>query len=86
MSYRHLPLCCACGQTPDRIVEVGFSDEHELVIHWWCSECERVRSVSKPLTECWQDCPAPDAAPARAFDPVAEDARFLESIGIRYLE
>lgn len=75
MSYRHLPLRCACGQTPDRIVEVGFTDDHELVIHWWCSECNRVVCASKPLTECWKECPKPE---------IVDDVRFLQRIGVRF--
>jgi hypothetical protein len=75
MSYRHLSLSCACGQTPDRIVEVGFTDHHELVIHWWCSVCNRVVCVSRPLTECWKDCPEPE---------IVDDARFLQRIGVRF--
>src|SRR5580700_675154 len=92
MSYRHLPLTCECGEVPARILEVGFTAEHELVIHYWCSQCNRVVCVSKPFTECWRECPQPAgsqaapaiAGPAQPVDPTAEDARFLQSIGATF--
>lgn len=81
MSYRALPLACYCGERPDRILEVGFTSERTLVVHYWCSACSRVLFVSKGLEECVQDCPKPDDtdAPPQA---AAEDARFLQSMGI----
>lgn len=81
MSYRHLPLTCECGQIPARILEVGFTAEHELVIHYWCAECKRVVCVSKPLAECWKDCPQPPAEELME-DPAFGDAKFLQSIGV----
>jgi hypothetical protein len=91
MSYRHLPLTCECGEVPARILEVGFSTQHELVVHYWCSECRRVVCVSKPFTECWRECPpevAHDApgipGQAKPVDPTAEDALFLQSIGVTF--
>ena len=75
MSYRHLPMSCEAGHTPSRIVEVGFTDDHELVVHFWCEECNRVVYVSKPLSDCWRDCPGPEAI---------SDAQFLQSLGIRF--
>jgi hypothetical protein len=91
MSYRHLPLTCECGEVPARILEVGFSTQHELVVHYWCSECRRVVCVSKPFTECWRECP-PEVAhdgpgipgQAKPVDPTAEDALFLQSIGVTF--
>jgi hypothetical protein len=85
MSYRHLDLCCGCGEPPDRIDEVGFTDEHELVIHWWCLRCRKVVYVSKPLSECWRDCPKPDVGKEAAESAYrSADARFLQSIGARF--
>jgi len=90
MSYRHLPLICDCGEVPDRILEVGFTAGHELVVHYWCSVCHRAVYFSKALPDCWRDCPEPEAAPqppaAQAVEAAAADARFLRSIGIRCLE
>lgn len=93
MGYRHLSLCCKCGQAPTRIDEVGLTDDHELVIHWWCEECKRVVYASKSLAECWQDCPKADV-PVPVERPAAVssaaqsryDDRFLKSLGIRVLE
>lgn len=88
MGYRHLSLCCRCGQVPSRIDEVGLTDDHEIVIHWWCEECKRVVYASKSLADCWRDCPPvravesghqiPEEALRSAFD-----AQFLEKMGIR---
>lgn len=60
MNYKHLSLRCDCGEVPERLVEVGFSDDHHLVVHWWCEKCERIVYTTKPLTECWLECPAKD--------------------------
>jgi hypothetical protein len=91
MSYRHLPLTCECGEVPARILEIGFTAEHELVIHYWCSACHRVVCVSKPFTECWRECPQPEVlqrAPRLATQTrtaeSAEDSRFLQSIGVTF--
>ena len=81
MSYRALPLACYCGERPDRILEVGFTSEQTLVVHYWCSACSRVLFVSKGLTECIDDCPAADPNEPVPQE-VADDARFLQSMGI----
>jgi hypothetical protein len=93
MGYRHISLCCKCGNPPNRIDEVGLTDDHELVIHWWCDECKRVVYASKSLADCWQECPkevspAPAAAAAAEPDLLDQklescfDSQFLESLGI----
>jgi len=81
MSYRPLPLSCYCGEVPDRILEVGFTSDRHMVIHYWCSSCSRVLFVSRTLAECEHDCPPPDDAVTRSAQD-AEDVRFLQSIGI----
>jgi len=75
MSYRHFSLACGCGAPPARIEEVGVTDDRELVIHWWCDECQKVVFASKTLADCWRDCPPPDAR-------TNFDSQFLESIGV----
>ena len=88
-NYRYLPLCCQCGETPDHIDEVGFSEDHQLVIHWWCSRCRRVVHASKPLCDCWRDCPGPeDSLESRlsALEKLgfgSSDESFLRAIGVR---
>ncbi len=89
MNYRHLSLHCHCGEIPDRIAEVGFTDDHNLVIHWWCTQCQKVVFVAKSLTECWRHCPSVNHSldivlPKLDLDAMAdEDADFLRSIGVR---
>jgi hypothetical protein len=80
MSYRPIPLSCYCGEAPDRILEVGFTSDRHMVIHFWCSSCSRVLFLSRTLEECEGDCPPPDEA-ARSRE-AADDSRFLQSIGI----
>ncbi|MGO9229567.1 MAG: hypothetical protein ACLQKA_10220 [Bryobacteraceae bacterium] len=61
------------------------TDERELVIHWWCEECQKVVYASKSLADCWRECPQPQSQSeeqARA----GFDERFLESIGVRLLD
>jgi hypothetical protein len=91
MGYRHLSLLCRCGLAPSRIDEVGLSHDHELVIHWWCDACQRVVYASKPLTECWWDCPdagstGPPQYPVVHAADCGYDDDFLKSLGIRAIE
>jgi hypothetical protein len=79
MNYRAMPLECYCGEKPEQILEVGFTSDHHMVIHYWCSACNRVVFVTRTLEECREFCPAADGDAAIA---AAEDARFLESLGI----
>jgi hypothetical protein len=80
MGYRALPFTCFCGEAPDRILEVGLTSDHSMVVHFWCSACSRVVFSSKSLDECAAECPKADVAEVKL---AAEgDARFLESIGI----
>ena len=81
MSYRPLPLACFCGEVPDRILEVGFTSDKHVVIHFWCSSCSRVLFVTKTLDECEKECPPPDADFVM-YSQDDEDARFLQSLGI----
>ena len=52
------------------------TDDHELVIHWWCEDCRKVVWASKSLSDCWRECPKTDEGPKF-------DAEFLHSIGVR---
>ena len=79
MNYRAMPLECYCGKAPDQILEVGFTSDHKMVIHYWCSACNRVIFSSRSLAECREFCPQPDIDPVIAD---SEDARFLASLGI----
>jgi hypothetical protein len=80
MGYKALQLACYCGQTPDRILEVGVTSDRNLVVHFWCSACSRVLFISKSLEECGENCPPPDVE--ADTQSAAEDARFLQSLGI----
>jgi hypothetical protein len=80
MGYRALPLTCFCGEAPDRILEVGFTSQRDMVVHFWCSACNRVLFITKPLEECLAECPEAEEEDTRLT--AAEDARFLESLGI----
>jgi hypothetical protein len=79
MNYRAMPLECYCGEAPEQILEVGFTSDHHMVIHYWCSACNRVVFLTRTLDECRDFCPLPDVDTAAA---AADDVRFLESLGI----
>jgi hypothetical protein len=70
---------------PSRIDEVGLTDDHELVVHWWCEDCKRVVYASKSLADCWQDCPKAELPREIPENTLAEafDAQFMQSIGVR---
>jgi len=51
-----------------------------MVVHFWCSSCSRVLFISQSLDDCGQACPPPDTEAKMQF--AAEDARFLQSLGI----
>jgi hypothetical protein len=78
MSYRHFSLACRCGEPPSRIEEVGVTDDHELVIHWWCDQCKKLVYASKTLADCWREAPATEETEIADFDK-----RFLERVGIK---
>jgi hypothetical protein len=80
MDYRAMQFTCHCGQTPDRILEIGFTSERHMVVHFWCAACSRVLFISQPLDECAQACPPPDTE--SETQSASEDARFLQSLGI----
>ena len=88
MRFRRLPLICECGHAAKSVHAVGFTSEYELVIHWTCAKCRKQAYLVKPLADCCKQCPDPDdpdavSLPNLACDPRAEDARFLQSLGIR---
>jgi hypothetical protein len=79
-----MQLACYCGQVPERILEVGFTSNRHVVVHFWCSACSRVLFRSHSLDECEKACPPSDQEAERRS--AAEDARFLNSIGIAAAE
>ena len=80
MGYRAMQFACCCGDPPDQILEIGFTSDRMMVVHFWCSACHRVIYMAQSLEECWQECPPTDA---RADSlSAAEDERFLQSLGI----
>jgi len=85
MYFETLRLRCECGRPTRGIREVGFTTDHQLVLHWRCSGCKRQVYVVKPLSECWRDCPSdPELlATTEAENVEAEDAKFLQSVGIK---
>ena len=84
MRYETLQLHCECGQHTTRIREVGFTADHQLVLHWRCVACKKYVYVVKSLSDCWRDCPqeeVPQGEPAK--DAMREhDIRFLRSLGV----
>jgi hypothetical protein len=88
MRFRRLNLTCQCGQTATRFHAVGFTSQYELVVHWVCCKCRKHAYLVKPFSDCCKQCPDPgdtNVSPLTetGFDAHAEDARFLQSLGIR---
>ena len=85
MKFRPLELICECGFPAQGFHEVGFTSEYEMVIHWTCTACRREAYLVKSLADCCKQCPDQEEAASRAvpFDARAEDAKFLQSLGIR---
>jgi hypothetical protein len=88
MSYQYLAVRCNCGEIPENLAEVGFTGDHQLVIHWWCAECKKLMYIAKPLEECWQECPGEGLSLDAALERLAgaqdnADQEFLHSIGVR---
>ena len=86
MRYETLQLNCECGQHTTRIREVGFTADHQLVLHWRCLACKKYVYVVKSLSDCWRDCPQESEegkAPASNDSAIHEhDLRFLRSLGV----
>ena len=79
MAYRAIPLSCCCGEVPEQILEVGFTSDCNLVVHYWCSACNRVMFTSVSPEQCRLLCPSPEEDPEHAL---SQDAEFLRSLGI----
>ena len=85
MRYETLQLHCECGQPTTRIREVGFTADHQLVLHWRCVACKKYVYVVKALSDCWRDCPQEDErkTPEVATEVMPDfDLRFLRSLGV----
>ena len=86
MRYETLQLHCECGQHTTRVREVGFTADHQLVLHWRCMACKKYVYVVKSLSDCWRDCPREEEMKG-AGDLSQElmrenDIRFLRSLGV----
>jgi hypothetical protein len=89
MRSQGLSFLCKCGRRPFRITEVGLTSDHQLLVLWWCVGCRKMVGVTKPLSECWRDCPkhAPSGRMMVEGDIyTGEDARFLAAIGVKFPE
>lgn len=89
MRYETLQLSCECGQHTTRIREVGFTADHQLVLHWRCLACKKYVYVVKSLSDCWRDCPQQPETETEPVGAVSDesvirehDARFLRSLGV----
>ncbi|HEY7388174.1 MAG TPA: hypothetical protein VH640_06680 [Bryobacteraceae bacterium] len=87
MRYETLQLSCECGQHTTRIREVGFTADHQLVLHWRCLACKKYVYVVKSLSDCWRDCPQQEEGkqitPHTKESVLREnDLRFLRSLGV----
>ena len=91
MQYRALSFSCECGQAPLRITQVDLTEDHQLLIRWWCAGCKKMVFATKPLAECCKDYPTTASngimiIEGGELDPGSEDARFLQSLGVKLPE
>ena len=89
MKCRRLRLSCPCGRAAKQVTGIGFSPDHQLIVYWRCVRCKNRVYVTKPLSDCWRECPGddeeiPDDLFTAATD--ADDLKFLRSMGVRYPE
>ena len=85
MRYETLQLSCECGQHTTRIREVGFTADHQLVLHWRCLACKKYVYVVKSLSDCWRDCPQEEGSKSAVSNDAVlheHDLRFLRSLGV----
>ena len=82
MSYQPMFLACNCGAIPSQILEVGFTDEREVVVHAWCENCQRVTCLTRPIADCAPARQVPVACVVLESDCENGDASFLRSLGI----
>ena len=90
MTYLTLSLECQCGRPASSIQEVGFTNDHQLIMRWRCPKCKKNAYVLKPLNDCWKDCPTDEeiheGAESTPEMPHVTDQQFLHSLGIRFLD
>ena len=94
MTYLTLSLECECGRPASNVQEIGFTNDHQLIMRWRCSKCKKHAYVLKPLEECWKECPA-EAEGNQGLETKVErtreeieqsDAQFLQAIGVKLPE
>jgi hypothetical protein len=90
MTYRTLSLQCHCGRPSASIKEVGFTSDHQLVLHWRCPDCKSYVYGLKPLNDCWQVCPTEEESDGDTVmsnqDIEKLDAQFLQDLGVTFLD
>ena len=94
MTYLTLSLECECGRSAASVQEIGFTNDHQLILRWRCTRCKKHAYVLKPLEECWKECPAESAAhdgletkiERTEHETQLSDAEFLQAIGVKLLD
>ena len=61
---------------------VGLSTDHQLVIRWRCTRCDRIMHIGKPLAQCWRDSPKDEQVGLQDSEAIS-DRGFLRDIGIK---
>lgn len=87
MTYLTLALECECGRSASSVQEVGFTNDHQLILRWRCPNCKKHAYVLKPLEECWKECPSElnleDMLRATPESIEESDAKFLQAVGVK---
>ena len=77
MKFSRLNLICECGHQARFFHAVGFTADYELVVHWKCFKCGKLAYYVRSLADCCRQCPETES------NSDLDDARFLQSLGIR---
>ena len=86
MKFRRLSHQCECGCAARCIEEVGLTAEHELVIYWRCTLCQRHVYVVTSLSDLWRECPERHGEETDVRPLRISDAQFLRAMGISVAE
>jgi hypothetical protein len=89
MRFQGLSFRCKCGRRPFRITEVGLTSDHQLLVLWWCVGCRKMAGITKPLSECWRECPKHATSKRTMIEGdgyAGTDADFLAAIGVIFPE
>jgi hypothetical protein len=83
MEYQNIPLSCECGRVPRFVSSFGLTANHQLLIHWRCTQCRRDVYFLKALSDCWRDCPPEAIGRSDSTEITPDDRKFLRRLRVK---